>query len=58
MALLGEVLPIETAELPPTPNIQVAPGFCKSSTELIVTSLEQTLHSRLGESLPMCVKHL
>lgn len=40
------------------PDIRVTPGFCKSSTELIITDLQQGSHRSLSESLPMPVKHL
>lgn len=36
-----------------SPDIQVTPGFCKSSTDL-----QQSSHHSLGESLPMSVTHL
>lgn len=40
------------------PHIRVTPGFCKSSTELIIMNLQQGSHHSLSESLPMPVKHL
>lgn len=56
MALWGEALSVQVAE--PPPNIWVTPGFCTSSTELIITNLQQSSHHSLGESLPMSAKHL